>query len=245
MTTTSQRRRWLLTRRLRRLLRPAPVRILVVNTDSATAGPRHVTRAWRQTLTWAREHDVDVVAGVEASDVRVDDTAGDGWQVTQRGDLGSAESALAIATRLPHTRADRIRLHPGIGPTSEGGGIRRRPVLKARITTAPDRRRRWRFPLRLGHAHPSRASRARAAFMRLFAAFGRGVKVGDTNLQPDAAGSYLGGRIHAAGVITASVPVWIPSEAEIVPAAQLGDTDHPGLLVTLWPTVPHTRKEHP
>lgn len=237
------RGRWLRRRRPTHT-RPRPAILRVGNADSATAGPRHVARVLRRLLATARPRTV-AVACVEASDVRgqeiADELAPGVWQVIQHGDLGSPESALLLAVRRDRVRVDGHTLLPGTPATSEGGGIRARPILSVHLTIDPGTPNEWTPPpINVGHAHPSRAARARARFMAALARV-RGIRVGDFNLTQTVVARLLGQRVHAAGVIAAGIPSWVPTVSRRAP---LEGADHDALDITLWPTRARILKEH-
>lgn len=238
MMRLTRRGRWLRARRRTGQARPRPAIIRVGNADGAISGPRHSTRVFRLLLETAPPRTV-AVACVEGPDFRgqavADQHAPGTWDVVQHGTLGSPESALLLAVRRDRARVLGHTLLPGTPATSEGGGIRARPILSVRIVIDPDTPHEWEPPpIVVGHAHPARAPRARAAFM---AALSRvaGIRAGDFNLTARVVARLLGQRVHAAGVLALALPRWIPARHRTVPARRLGGADHPALDTVLWP----------
>lgn len=218
-----KRARWLRRRRFAGRDRPRPVRFAVVNCASVSVDARRARSIWANALEVA-----DVVLAMECSDV---DASAPGWHVIQRGKQGSPESALVLAVRADRGEWAHANLDPGIAPTSEGGGIRRRPLLGARLTLDPSTPHKWSRRVLVGHAHPARAPKARRAYLRRFARMDAAIKGGDLNIGHRWAARLMGKRVHSAGVLHLAVPRWIP---QTKPKRIDIGSDHPALVITLW-----------
>lgn len=234
MRPVLQRARWLARRRRNGRLQPAPLRLRAVNAASvsfsAARSTRVLERAFEEQGRFGRPH---VIGACELADVDAAVVAGEAWDVVQQGEIGSPESALGVAVRRDRGTVLAARLLDGTAATSEGGGIRRRPILRARLGIDAKTPRAWAPVILVPHAPPGRARRTRAQYLRrLVAVLGGAIVIGDLNIGHRVALRLLGRRVHSAGVVHVAVPWWIPSVAATVDVG----SDHAGLDVVLWPT---------
>lgn len=132
--------------------------VIRVANSAAVSNPREAAYCTRLALTKPGRHGVpDVVLLSEVSPVNVSQVAllhAVGMEVAQYGPSGSAEAGVAVASRLP-IRKRSMAL--GSARTSEGGGIRMRPLVGVKVKGLP-----W---LRAGHAPPPRSPVARAVYL--------------------------------------------------------------------------------
>lgn len=234
MTPSVRRAHWLARRRRNGRTRPAPLRLRAANAASVSFGTQRSVRVFERALEapgkTGRPH---IVAACELSDVDAATVAGEAWNVVQYGEPGSPESALGIAVRDDRGAVIESRLLDGTAKTNEGGGIRRRPILRARLGIDVKTPRAWAPVILVPHAPPGRARHTRAQYLRrLVAVLGGAIVMGDLNIGHRVALRILGRRVHSTGVIHVAVPWWIPSVAATVDVG----SDHAGLDVVLWPT---------
>lgn len=186
--------------------RPA-LKILAANCASVSMGPRRSLRALRKAVKKAKRRNVDIVCVSEAADWLVRDHVDlDVWDVYQFGELGSPESGLALVVRKDRARA--LNAHQVIGSreTSEGGGIRMRPILLADIQVL--RSGEWvnAGNVAVVHSPPNRAPRARAEYEAALAKVDADYKVGDFNRTRAQLKAYMRyQRIRSNGVISVTV----------------------------------------
>lgn len=125
-----------------------------------------------------------------------------GWVAVQHGERGSAEAGVAILSRI--TPAKPLRPVIGSIATREGGGIRQRPIVGAKIGGL----RFW-----SGHAPPPRSPIARAAYIARCRAR-RGVVGGDWNQYPTWMRRTSVRQYRGSGVLGLLVPMaWKSSAA--------------------------------
>lgn len=232
MRPAARRRRWLNERAEVGRTRPRSLSVLLVNAASVSVRPERAERIWRRAV----EVGADVILACEMADV--DATPTPGYEVVQARPVGSPDSALVIAVREDRGHTIRPRLLPGSPATSEGGGIRRRPILRARVLVDPGTPRRWSRTFAVEHAPPGRAPVAREDYLRSVDA--AAIVGGDLNVGRRWALRLFGGkRVHSAGVLHLAAPRWIPqTRARRIDVG----SDHPAVLVTLWP---NQLKENP
>lgn len=236
MRPLTVRSRWLARRAANGRLRPMPLRVRGVNVASVSFTPARALEVFDNAIR-KPGHDgyPSVVAACEFADVW---TLGDdrpvGWDFVQYGIPGSPDSALGIGVHLVRGRVVETQLLPGTPATSEGGGIRRRPILRARLGIDVRSRRAWAPTFLVVHAPPKRAPKARAAYLRrlVAAALAGDIIIGDLNVTHRVALRLLGRRVHSSGVLHVAVPLWIPSTASTVDVG----SDHLAIDVTLWPS---------
>lgn len=234
MRPVLQRARWLARRRRNGRLQPAPLRLRAANAASvsfsAARSTRVLERAFEEQGRFGRPH---VVGACELADVDAPAVAGEAWDVVQHGEIGSPESALGVAVRRDRGTILATRLLDGTAATSEGGGIRRRPILRARLGIDAKTPRAWAPVILVPHAPPGRARRTRAEYLhRLVAILGGAIVMGDLNIGQRWALRLLGRRVHSSGVLHVAVPRWIPSIAATVDVG----SDHLAVDVVLWPS---------
>lgn len=236
----ARRRRRLARRRTEGLTRPGPFVVRVVNADSVSAGPRHVENATIRALTKAgRWGAPDLVLMQEMADVdahKICEALDPGrWHVDQDVSVpGGPMSALAAIRVRSRTRSMSARLFQGSPRTSEGGGIRERPIQLGSIVAEPSSDGRWQFLYANGHAPPSRARVARALYLRRFKRVRAQVKVGDLNIVRRVTIALMPyRRVHSAGVLHVAVSRGIPSRAARIHVG----TSHPAIDVVLWPSI--------
>lgn len=219
----TRRRRWLLRRKRAGYDRPAPVDVGVVNAKGVTAPETVVREILRRAALEA-----DVLFCSEVANVRVKIALGDAWQVAQFGDLDSAEAGCAIAVRRTAGRIDGARLVLG---SKAGYSIRDRSLVVGRVVlgNAP---RRWAFDGGAGHAPPMRAWELWPAFMRAARGLRLDVIGADFNKLARAVAPALGRRVRAVHVLGLATRWWIPTSE---PRAVHVGSDHPMVVVTLWP----------
>ena len=171
--------------------------VLRVANSAAVSARSRAAYCTRQALTKPGGYGLpDVVMFSEVSPVNVALVAyhhAVGTSVVQHGVSGSPEAGVAIASRFPLTP-----LRPVLGSpaTREGGGIRARPLVGARV----GRLRVW-----SGHAPPPRAPIARAAYLaRLYMV--RGVIGLDSNREPGWMRRAFGRKWRGIGVLGLLIP---------------------------------------
>lgn len=169
--------------------------------------PRQL-RTWQEGIEWARRQRAAYL-----------------W--FQPGELGSAESGTALGVRKSFGRLVRQDIIVGSEATSEGGGIRQRSILRARVVTAEG----LSFPVAAGHAPPPRAPKARSAFMRKLAGVSAWFKGGDLNVSGPIAARLTGRRVVGDGVLWLTVPR-LGWEVLSTQAVDVGG-DHKAVLVRM------------
>lgn len=230
-----RRRRFIGGRHKRGQRRPAPLLVRVANCASVSTGARKSTDTFRRALTTPGKHGLpDVVLCQEMADVDAKAVAHEvgGWEVDQYGPIGSPDSALAIAYRT--TRGHRLasQLRDGSPATSEGGGIRKRPILIDRLVIDRQTPHAWRPRVSSGHADPARAPKARARFLGVFKNVTVPIKGGDMNVPGKVARTIFRRRVYSIGVLHLVVARWIPATG---PTPVDHGSDHKGVDVLLWP----------
>lgn len=141
-----------------------------------------------------------------------------GWVAIQHGAKGSAEAGVAILSRITPT----VALRPLIGSvaTREGGGIRARPIVGARIGGI----RFW-----SGHAPPPRSPIAKAVYIARARAC-RGVVGADWNASPAWVRRTSLRRYRGIGVLGLLVPLRF--KASTAKPVDIG-SDHPAVDVVI------------
>lgn len=229
----SRRSRWMRKRRFAGRDRPRPVVVRVVNCASVSFVPARAMSIWSRALSTAGKYGPpDLVLACEMADVDAFDADGRTWDVIQHAPVGSPESALGIAGRRGRVTFGPDELLAGSAATSEGRGIRRRPILRAYIAFDPATPHAWARRASVGHAPPPRAPIARGKFLVRFAAVRSAIKAGDLNIGARWAQRLLGKRVHSVGVLHLAVPRWIPQSRRA--RVDVG-SDHDALDVILWP----------
>lgn len=230
-----RRRTWRERRKHLGRRRPRPLNVAAGNCMSVSTGPDHAAAIFRAYLHTG----ADVLLLSECADfdaaVVAEATSPGVWCVYQPGPVGSPESGAVVVWRRSRGRDLTHRLGLGSKATSEGGGIRDRPIAQVRLRI--DGRSVWQWDrwFSAGHAPPPRAPRARAAFMARFARVW-GVSGGDLNLPARAVARVTGRRVRGFGVLHVVTPWWVPvGGVRRIPKAQLAGADHDGVLATLWP----------
>lgn len=121
----------------------------------------------------------------------------------QPGDLNSAESGCSIGIRKGFGEMKNPCRVVGSPATREGGGIRERPVLLAKVVSAVGR---MRFGVAAGHAPPARAPKARRRYLRVFSRARAAFKGGDLNVAKRIAARITGRRVIGGGVLWLVLP---------------------------------------
>lgn len=123
----------------------------------------------------------------------------------QPGKINSPESGTVLGLRKEFGALVNRTRFVGSKATSEGGGIRERSILRARVkgNTA---HKGLAFSAAGGHAPPPRAAKARAKFMEVFAQIKAKFKGGDFNLGKRLAERALGRRVLGRGVVWLALP---------------------------------------
>lgn len=135
------------------------MRTLVVRVANcaAVSAPAHAAHCAIMAMTKAGDYGVpDVVLFSEVAPVNIAQVAllhAVGSEVIQYGTSGSPEAGVAIVSRLP---IDKRSMAVGSARTSEGGGIRMRPLVGGKIAGL------WFWS---GHAPPPRSPIARALYI--------------------------------------------------------------------------------
>ena len=141
-----------------------------------------------------------------------------GWVAVQHGTRGSAEAGVAVMSRL--TPAKPLRPVIGSIATREGGGIRQRPLVGAKIAGLQF----W-----SGHAPPPRSPIARAAYIARARAC-RGLVAADWNRDPKWMRRTSLRKYRNVGVLGVLVPRrW---KASVANPVNIG-SDHPAVDVEL------------
>lgn len=231
-TPRAVRRAWLAARRAIGRRRPRQVTFRFANLGSVSFSDKHTRDVWRLALTKPGKRGVpDLVGCCEAADLP--QLGSDRLiQHVRYGKPGDPDSALLLAARRDRVRLSRAQLLPGTPATGEGGGFRRRPLLRAHATFDAGTRHRWGRSVLIGHAAAARAPRSRLRFLRIFDRTGASIKAGDLNIRATRARRLLGGRrVFSDGVLHVAVPRWIPVEISLVDI----ESDHRAIDLTLWP----------
>lgn len=234
MKPLTVRRRWIARRAANGRLRPMPLRVRAANVASVSFKPERARDVFEAAFrTPGHDGYPSVVAVCELADVDAEAERPVGWNFVQHGIIGSPDSALGIGVHLIRGRVIETQLLDGTPATSEGGGIRRRPLLRARLGIDVRSRRAWAPTFLVVHPAPKRAPKAQALYLRrLLAERRNAIVLGDFNIRHRAVLRLLGYRVHSAGVIHVAVPRWIPSTGSTV---DIG-SDHLAVDVTLWPS---------
>lgn len=231
----SRRTRFTRRRKKRGQTRPAPLVVRVANCASVSTSAARATDTFKRALTTPGVYGLpDVVLGQEMSDVDAKTVATQvgGWAVIQHGAVGSPDSGLAIAMRQDRATATEDQLLPGTPGTTEGGGIRRRPILQANLAIDRGTPQGWGARFASGHAAPGRAPKDRAAFLDVFKGLRARVRGGDLNVAARVAATVFRQRVFTIGVLHLVVARWIPAKG---PEPVDHGSDHPGVDVVLWP----------
>lgn len=246
MTPARRRRRWLAERAEVGRVEPRPFVVCVANCGSVHLRGERAKRVWLNALTtpgpWGPP---DLVLACECADFDAESPTAASealelllrselpkWETVQRGHLGSPQSALALAMRRTRGRVADHHLRAGVPPTSEGGGIRQRPILVGTLLIDPDTPHVWTAPFADGHGHPSRAPRSRGEFMRKFLRVAARIAGGDFNLRQRFLARLTGRRVQAVGVLALMTRRWI--RVSRARGVDIG-SDHPAVHVCLWP----------
>lgn len=123
----------------------------------------------------------------------------------QPGKLGSPSSGCALGVRKDFGRLGNKVAVVGSPATSEGGGIRMRPILRGRVK-GNNAHQGLAFSAAVGHAPPPRAPKARTKFMERFAKMRANYKGGDLNLGQRLAARATGRSVVGQGVLWLAVP---------------------------------------
>lgn len=171
----------------------------------------------------------DVVLFSEVSPVNVELVAHNlGYDVVQFGKPGSPQAGVAIAVhRETMRRPHRTKYVLGSPATREGGGIRERPMVSAKVRPKEGARgvRVW-----AGHAPPPRSPLARALYMARTRGL-RGAVGADFNMTSIAMRSSSERLYKGIGVLGLLVPVW--AKASTAHAVEIG-SDHSAVDVILY-----------
>lgn len=124
----------------------------------------------------------------------------------QPGKIDSPSSGTVIGVSKEFGSLTNRTRFVGSKATSEGGGIRERSILRGRVggNVAHDR---LAFSAAAGHAPPPRAPKARASFMKKFAAIASNFKGGDFNLPKRLAQRATGRTVVGQGVLWLALPL--------------------------------------
>lgn len=205
---------------------------------SARAGKAR--RIFRRALRRAGKYGVPVI--IRACEMSKVDAAAEAekvapgqFQVIQFGEIGSPESALAIVARKDRVRLWGAKLRPGSAATSEGDGIRERPILTCRATTDAGTPYAWTQDLAVTHAAPPRAPRARSKLLAALAEMLGWLEnaAGDLNVTSPVARRVLDRAVQGIGVLQYVTAAWIKT-SPVEPIALGGD--HLAVDRVLWPT---------
>lgn len=224
----TKRARFVAKRRRNGLDRPAPTPVLVVNFASISFKAERVTGIVKRVSEVVAEHDVKLVIGVEASlvdnadfDPKVFDLFHRQWPVDQAG------SVLA-AVRPDASLHDRGLVLGG----RAGLGIRKRWVAHARSAFHTRSPGQWSATAGAAHPQPKRAWALWPGFMRRVRDMRLDIVGGDFNKLQRAVQPALGRRVRSVHIIGLAHRWWIPSSRAV--PIDVG-SDHPAVLVTLWP----------
>lgn len=184
---------------------PRSIVVRVANA-AAVSAPRYAHHCARRALTQPGKYGVpDVVLLSEVSPVGVSQVAlihAVGMEVAQYAPAGSPQAGVAVASRLPIRKR---AMSEGSARTSEGGGIRMRPWVGAKVKGLP-----W---MRSGHAPPKRAPLARARYIGRARAL-TGILGADWNSDPRWMRRTSARQYRGIGVLGLLVPLrWKASKA--------------------------------
>lgn len=207
---------------------------------AGVSNPRMAKHVTRRALAQPGVHGVpDVILLSEVSPVDVRELGSvTGHDVLQYGLVGSEQAGVAIAVNAETGhRLGRQRLEVGSQRTSEGGGIRMRPLVSDLVSVRGSKPKRFRST----HAAPPRAPKAR---QRMLAAIRRlgGFIGGDLNTRLGRLRQLLTRKVRGEGVLALLVPRGIRCSA--ASTVEIG-SDHLAVDVVVYLPVrkPRTRKE--
>lgn len=241
----ARRRLWLARRRRNGRLRPRPLTERLVNAMSVSARAGKARRIFRRALRRAGRYGQPVI--IRACEMSKVDAAAEAekvapgrFQVIQFGKIGSPESALAIVARKDRVRLWGAKLRPGSPATSEGDGIRERPILTCRATIDHGTPHVWTHDIAVTHAGPPRAPRARAQLLGALKEMLSWLEnaAGDLNVTSQAARRILDRVAQGIGVLQYVTAAWIKT-SPVEPIALGGD--HLAVDRVLWPITKETR----
>lgn len=196
--------------------------VVRVANSAAVSAPKFAHHCTRRAITQAGYFGVpDVVLLSEVAPVNVAQVAllhAVGSEVVQYGTGGSPEAGVAIVSRLPIARR---KMAVGSARTSEGGGIRMRPLVGAKIAGL------WFWA---GHAPPPRSPVARALYLAR-ARMTSGLIGADNNQPPDWMRSHFGRKYRGNGVLGLLVPRRL--KASKAHGVDIG-SDHLAVDVEVW-----------
>lgn len=197
-------------------------RLVVRVANAQGVSESHPEDETRLALTLAGEYGVpDVVLLSEVSWCNVANVAlrhAVGSGVVQYGERGTPEAGVAVVARLPIRKRPMLEGSPR---TSEGGGIRMRPIVGGTIAG-------W-CPAWAIHAPPPRSPQAQANYVRR-ARQRHGIVGGDWNYPADWMHEHSARQYRGIGVLGLLVPDRLePSPAKPV---NIG-SDHPAVDVVL------------
>ena len=211
---------------------------MVANGKAASGvSPGVTSKILRQAAAYA-----DLLILCEVHNVRVQAALGLRWRVLQLPGLGSSASGVAVAVAKdrgawadPGHHESR-RTQPFLNGR-RAANLRERLWVGRRVLVDPGTRYQWTHPFSSGHAPPMRAWFLWAKYMLTMPR--KGTAGADFNKGPEAVRKHLaatspGRRLRQRELLGLAVPRWIPvGEAQEV---EIG-SDHPGVLVELWPEV--------
>lgn len=202
---------------------------LTVNFASVTSSTRKVRQIVHRTLTAADKHGAVVIRGCEAGKVDAD-WFGPGWTVLHDNQPFNGPRAGTLLA----VRRDRVGMvDPRITQVSSGGdGIRARSVAHARLIADADSSDPRAWTDGAFHGPPKRAWSKWLGYMRRLRALDLDVAGGDANKLARAVQPALGRRVRSKHIMTVAVRRSIPSSK--ARPIDVG-SDHPALLVMLWP----------
>lgn len=190
---------------------------------AAVSAPQHAAWCARRALVQHGEYGVpDVVLLSEVAPVNVAQTAlihAVGSEVVQFGAAGSPEAGVAIVSRLPIRKRTTAL---GSARTSEGGGIRMRPLVGAKVAGL------WFWS---GHAPPPRSPIARATYIAV-ARTKRGAVGADWNSDPGWMRRTSARAYRGIGVLGLLVP--LRYRVSVAEPVEIG-SDHEAVDVVLTP----------
>lgn len=172
-----------------------------------------------------------IVAFSEVSPLEVADVADPlGFGTVQRGHPGSPRAGVALCHDRDHAaRRNMVRLKVGSPATSEGDGIRMRPILTERYAFRDHDLYARPVDASAIHNPPGRAEKAQADFMA-DVYLTPGLICGDFNEPVDVMKRTTERQYRGIGVLGAIIPNWI--EASTAWAVDI-DSDHAGVDLLL------------
>lgn len=210
-----------------------PLKIVPGNLMSVSTGPKHV----RRILLAYLELDADFYLLTECAKIDIwrvlRQTGLDAtYDVVQEGELDSARSAVAIIYRRDRLALVGYKYIVGSEATSEGGGIRERPIIKGRFRDKIEK-----MPVKgsAGHAPPGRAPRALVAFMRVMLSV-RSIRGGDFNTPARRLARATNAEVYSypGDVVALTVPrKHHVVNVKQVPKHRLADADHNTVVVSV------------